>query len=1179
MSEFVVSARLLADASGLKAGAGEGVGALQRLRGAGDEVSASSARLRSETAATTSGMGHLTRGLQQVVAGARAQKAALDASTKAVREKQAATRMAGIQFGDFTQSITMGINPAQAFAQQIGQMGMAFEGMGGKVGRVGAFLMGPWGAAVALAGIGLGVLTEHLFRTGEQSKRTRDATDIHKMSLEELTRATREQSEAARQAIRTSREAEEQALATAQAHRQEVLNRRQVIVAALEQAQLRLVEARARERDPTLAGEGGFNPGSAASAMYSAQQRELTALLGQAHAALRIAERGVTAAQVPLVRRNAEAAVDPQARISDRYDRAVAAATQSFQSQIQHGTRREQAERSYQAALEAARRARNAQTEALQEANRESRRSTSTSLDLTEFQQPIAGGRIGSRMGPRWGRQHNGIDIPTAVGTSVRAAAPGTVLTIGNDPGGYGRFMIVDHGGGTTTRYAHLLRTTAREGQRVSAGTQIALSGGARGGDGAGNSRGPHLHYEVRQSGRAIDPTRGRYRTDSAATAERAEDIADRADAERIRELDQDLQGITRSFGAATAVAREYEQALAAIGRLEEANRITAQQAGDYRAQALQQALRATSAAQQAEMQRLAALIPNDGLREAVDAIPQAFGDGMRAAAREAAEELERRGTEAVDAIASLLGNRMGRITSGFGDLMFARAEGGRVQANSFGGLGGLVNLFRAERTPGQVRMMTDEQRSAAGDDPYAFNPLLDGLREVFDPMRDGIRSLMRTMNDLFGGNGGLAKALGKAAGFAFVGGSVASMIGGSGLGGSVGGVAGGMLGQMAGKAIGGMLGQAAGPLGSILGGLVGGTLGNVLKGSQRGAATISGLDGVTTRGNSGSRIAAASGLAKGVQGALQQIVDELGGTVGAFAGSIAQKDNKFFVDPTGKGRTKGAGVQKFATQDEAAAALLADAISDGAIQGISTAVRAALGSSPDVQKAVREAMKVEEVESVLQNLGSATTKQLRDFERQAQERVRIARQYGFDVVKIEEMNAKERLALVDQLIASRVGGLKDLLADIEFGDLFEGSIVDRIAKLAAELEKAAADAGAGVDGAADKQAQLARQRLQLVREAYGTAGPEFGNARQETITSAQRVIDLENERIRIAREQAQQTNQHLDEVNGQLAIGNALNRQSLSLLEQIAKNTSSGGGGGGGLLNFSDTARLANVV
>lgn len=118
---------------------------------------------------------------------------------------------------------------------------------------------------------------------------------------------------------------------------------------------------------------------------------------------------------------------------------------------------------------------------------------------------PAALPRISSRFGPRAdpfhraARMHEGIDIPGRAGTPVRAADTGIVRFAGR-AGGYGKLIEVAHGGGLSTRYAHLSRILVPAGAQVMRGDTIALMGST------GRSTGTHLHFELRANGRARDP-------------------------------------------------------------------------------------------------------------------------------------------------------------------------------------------------------------------------------------------------------------------------------------------------------------------------------------------------------------------------------------------------------------------------------------------------------------------------------------------------------------------------------------------------------------------------------------------------------------------------------------------------------------------------------------------------
>ena len=117
--------------------------------------------------------------------------------------------------------------------------------------------------------------------------------------------------------------------------------------------------------------------------------------------------------------------------------------------------------------------------------------------------------RVTSGYGLRWDplgagwRAHAGVDLAAAYGSPVVASANGRV-SAARWQGGYGLLVALDHGAGVETRYGHLSQLSVQEGQVVKKGDVIGYVGST------GRSTGPHLHYEVREGGRAVDPVTSR---------------------------------------------------------------------------------------------------------------------------------------------------------------------------------------------------------------------------------------------------------------------------------------------------------------------------------------------------------------------------------------------------------------------------------------------------------------------------------------------------------------------------------------------------------------------------------------------------------------------------------------------------------------------------------------------
>lgn len=128
---------------------------------------------------------------------------------------------------------------------------------------------------------------------------------------------------------------------------------------------------------------------------------------------------------------------------------------------------------------------------------------TSAVIDVRNFHMPTGNNRVNSNYGyrSRFKRMHKGIDLHIKMNDTIYAAFSGVVRLTNYEAKGYGNYVILRHGNKLETVYGHLNRALVKQGQKVKAGQPIALGGST------GRSTGPHLHFETRYMGYAINPS------------------------------------------------------------------------------------------------------------------------------------------------------------------------------------------------------------------------------------------------------------------------------------------------------------------------------------------------------------------------------------------------------------------------------------------------------------------------------------------------------------------------------------------------------------------------------------------------------------------------------------------------------------------------------------------------
>lgn len=256
------------------------------------------------------------------------------------------------------------------------------------------------------------------------------------------------------------------------------------------------------------------------------------------------------------------------------------------------------------------------------------------------------------------------------------------------------------------------------------------------------------------------------------------------------------------------------------------------------------------------------------------------------------------------------------------------------------------------------------------------------------------------------------------------IGAQLASGLVGAGIGGLFGGPVGSIFGRGGSKggSIGGTIGGfALGPVGALAGALLGGGLGALVTSTPKGRATFSGGLDYTLTGNSASRRETAGGIADTALATLQQIADSLGATLGGFTGTISQRGNNLRYDPTGQGITKTSkGALDFGQDQEALlAAIVEDAVRDGAFQGLSQGFQDYLESGAGtIEQRVQDLIDVTSIQKIVEAFKDPLSAALKEFDAQAEQYTALYEKVGASAestADLENYLADARQKLIDQ--------------------------------------------------------------------------------------------------------------------------------------------------------------------
>lgn len=446
-----------------------------------------------------------------------------------------------------------------------------------------------------------------------------------------------------------------------------------------------------------------------------------------------------------------------------------------------------------------------------------------------------------------------------------------------------------------------------------------------------------------------------------------------------------------------------------------------------------------------------------------------------------------------------------------------------------------------------------------AGADSWLNDIIVTASNGKIDNLTSSIKGLGKTTQEGLGKNGAIAKGLG---GFGEV---LSGALRGAAVGEATSGVLKslGIKQSKTGAQIGGAIGSFLPiPGGEIIGSIIGGTIGGLFKKTPKGSATISDLDGLSYSG-SGKLRDSVSSLAGGVQDRLGQIIDALGGELGSFNVSIGQRKKKFTVDPTGAGRTKGSGVQTYATQEEAALAALRDAILDGAVKGIRAGAQRLLQAGKDLDAQLQKAVAFQGVFDRLREyedpVGAALDKLNREFDR-LKSIFAEAGASAAEYADLEKLYGLEREKVVKEAAERITASLKSLYDDLTLGDNGR-SLRDRLSAAQAAYDPLKARVLAGDKTAYDAFAEAARSLLDIQRQFSGSQTPYFNLLDEITRITKER-IDAEANIVSIAdgRDNPFSTTGVVNP--NYTPVVSAIEQQTQDLLRGFAGIVAAGGGG-----------------
>lgn len=476
-------------------------------------------------------------------------------------DSQRDVRMAGIGVGQQLQDIAVSAASSQRastiLAQQLPQLGFALSMLDGnanktlaRLGAVGRVLSGPWGLAVVGAGFVLGSLIDKMLGAEKAAKRTEDAFLSQADKLDVLRNSYGAVIAASRDFSREQDRARESSLDAAKATAAQAAQNIAFALTVRESLKAKLDEA--------LANGGGM-----ATKGYT--RDDGTVVKGKENFEVTELRKAIATNIKDLATLRATA-LDATFNILDDLSRRDTDETYRIREQFKE--RRKAVAESLDAEIDKRRelnRLRNEERNAIDEVEKTNRANSAAVRETAVFSLPVQG-RITSGFGPRSrpksgaSANHPAIDIAAPIGTPVLAPQVGTVKAIGFDKG-LGKYVVLDHGAGTTSRFGHLSdNTVVREGELVQKGSVIGKTGNT------GVSTGPHLDYQIKINGEPVNPRSGPFPFDPTKVAEAAEQSGKvlqqfgQNASERVARITAEFDRQPRAIDRAAQATRELDK-------------------------------------------------------------------------------------------------------------------------------------------------------------------------------------------------------------------------------------------------------------------------------------------------------------------------------------------------------------------------------------------------------------------------------------------------------------------------------------------------------------------------------------------------------------------------------------------------------------------------------------------